>query len=52
VGIGHPTRVDEDERVSFSQQGPKILVHRIIELFTTSAGADGNARETEVVEAA
>ena len=52
VRVGHPTRVNEDEHVALGQQGPKVLVHRVIELFATSAGADRDARETQVVEAA
>ena len=50
--VGNPAGVDEDEGVSLCQQRPKILVHRVIELFAASASADGDARETQVVEAA
>ena len=52
VGVGDPTGVDEDEHVALRQQGPKVVVHRVIELFATSASADGDARETQFVEAA
>ena len=33
------------QHVAFGQQGPKVVVHRVIELFAASASADGNTGE-------
>ena len=44
--------MDEDERSALREQSPKIVVHSVIEFLAAAAGADGDARETEIVEAA
>ncbi len=52
MGVGHPTRVNEDKHVALGQEGPKVLIHRVIELFATSASTDRNSLEAQVVETA
>ena len=52
VDVGHPTGVNEDKHVALGQQGPKVVIHRVIELFATSASTDRNSLEAQFLDTA